>query len=160
MAIDLRRLFALQLERGIQFRWTWRFSGTGAPMNKWNFFNEKDDPLIVGLDTELMAKLDLARSKAGVPFRITSGLRTQDQNAALNGAAKDSPHLKGLAVDVSVSGDARILNRVLFGLFAAGFDRIGIYFRAEGKKLIPVHIHVDLDSSKAPCVTWCELEQN
>lgn len=126
----------------------------------WRYFNIQDDPLIVGLDNELMAMLDMARDKAGVPFLITSGKRTADQNSALSGAVSDSSHLAGLAVDMSTIGDDHVLNRMLFGLFAAGFDRIGLYFSLSGSTLTPHHLHVDIDKTKPPQVTWSLMEQN
>lgn len=126
----------------------------------WTYFNVENDPLILGLDTELMAKLDLARSKAGLPFIITSGKRTADQNAALNGAVTDSAHLTGLAVDIALSGSDHILNRVLYGLYAAGFERMGVYYSLEGTKLVPKHIHADIDITKPSQVTWSLLESN
>jgi len=119
------------------------------------------DAEVQGLDRELCAKLDLARSIAGVPFEITSGLRTPDQNAALKGSASDSSHLRGLAVDLAVFGDDHAFNRMILGLVQAGLgDRMGFYYELDGTKLIPRHIHVDSDASLPPQVTWNLLEQN
>lgn len=126
-------------------------------MSQYHYFTDAE---VSGLDKELCAKLDLARDKAGVPFVITSGLRTADQNSALSGSVSDSAHLKGLAVDLEVSGDDHVLNRMMYGLYQAGFCRIGLYFVIEGSKLIPHHLHVDLDASKPQEVTWSLLEMN
>lgn len=126
-------------------------------MSQYHYFTDAE---VVGLDKELCAMLDLARDKAGVPFVITSGLRTADQNSALSGAVSDSAHLKGLAVDLEVSGDDHALNRMMYGLDLAGFCRIGLYFSIEGSTLMPRHIHVDVDTSKPQQVTWSLIEQN
>lgn len=149
----------MSLDRGFTITLAyWRFAWNGGSMNG-NFRYFKDSE-IVGLDKELVAMLDLARDKAGVPFVITSGLRTADQNSALHGAVSDSAHLTGFAVDMSTNGDDHQLNRMLYGLSVAGFDRIGLYFSLEGTKLVPRHIHVDIDKSKPPEVTWALLEAN
>ena len=96
-----------------------------------------------GLDAELMSKLDTARHVSGVPFFITSGKRTADSNTSAGGV-EDSSHLKGLAVDLRVTGDdTRYL--MVKGLLAAGFTRIGLYSS---------HIHVDLDSEKNAERLW------
>lgn len=154
------------LERGLQIfggqslggvGWTWRTEWTGGRVSSYHYFSDDE---IKGLDKELCAMLDLARDKAGVPFIITSGLRTYDQNSALNGSVSDSAHLSGLAVDMSTNGDDHQLNRMLFGLYAAGFDRIGLYFSVQDSKLIPHHIHVDIDKSKPSQATWSNIERN
>lgn len=109
-------------------------------MNKPNFFSPEE---VAGLDQELVAKLDWARGRAGVPFTITNGLRTQDQNDSVGGV-QDSAHLRGLAVDIRcVSGDNRF--KMVNALFLAGFRRIGVY---------DAHIHVDLDLSLPQEVLW------
>lgn len=129
-------------------------------MGPWKWFNLQDDPLIAGLDTELMAMLDMARDKAGVPFTITSGKRSPDQNAALCGAVQDSAHLAGLAVDLAVPGDDHVFDRMLYGLTIAGFVRKGQYFSVQGAKLIPRHLHIDIDKTKPQEVTWSLVEEN
>lgn len=126
-------------------------------MSTWHYFKDSE---VMGLDRELVSMLDLARDKAGVPFLITSGLRTPERNSMLTGAVSDSAHLKGLAVDLALSGSDHILNRILYGLYIAGFDRIGQYFSVEGKTLIPHHLHVDIDKTKPSQVTFSLLEQN
>lgn len=129
-------------------------------MAKWRYF--KDDE-VAGLDSELVAMLDMARDKAGVPFIITSGLRTPDQNAALRGAASKSAHLAGLAVDIATNGDDRLLNSIYRGLVLSGFERIGLYFSIDPndpKRLIPHHVHCDISKVLPPKVTWALLEQN
>jgi len=104
------------------------------------YFKEIDDG---NMNQEFLAKLDIARGHAGIPFVISSAYRTPEHNEEVGGA-KDSAHLKGLAVDIKVySSNQRY--EIIRGLLFAGFHRIGI-----GKTFI----HVDMDSSKAPRVIW------
>jgi zinc D-Ala-D-Ala carboxypeptidase len=101
------------------------------------------DAEIAGLQPKLVEMLDNARDAAEVPFIITSGLRTAADNAAAGGVS-DSAHLRGLAVDLRVTGDPdRFL--IAKGLLGAGFTRIGLYF---------AHIHADCDDSLPPNVLW------
>lgn len=126
----------------------------------YNYFTDEE---VTGLDRELCAKLDAARDKAGVPFVITCGLRTPQQNACLHGAVADSAHLSGLAVDLA-TGDDHTKNRIMYGLAMAGLaDRVGEYFAvdpANPNRLIPHHIHVDCDPTKPQQVTWASFERN
>lgn len=108
------------------------------------------------LDPELWAMLDMARDKAGVPFIITSGKRTVDQETALKGGVRDSAHIKGLGVDIATGND-NLLCLILSGLFIAGFRRIGIYHDSQ---MVPHHIHADIDPDLPPNVCWILLEQN
>lgn len=138
-------------------------------MSNWHYFTEKDDPLIIGLQPELVSMLDVARGKSGIPFVISCGLRTPEKNASLKGAVSDSAHLpdeNGLsrAVDL-VCEDAHQLWSILFGLYMAGFRRIGIYYTVcqdNPNKLIPRHIHVDIatDMNHPLEVLWSSREQN
>lgn len=91
---------------------------------------------VKGLDPAFVAILDYARQKAGVPFVITSGFRTPEENAAAGGAA-NSAHLRGLAVDLRCrdSHDRYLIIRALFQL---GLQRIVVY-AGDG------HVHVDND---------------
>lgn len=89
------------------------------------------------LDTKLVAKLDVAREIAGIPFVITSGFRSKEKNKAVGGVANSS-HLTGLAVDLRSRTPYEALF-VIKGLIKAGFERI-VY---EGD-----HIHADIDDSK------------
>lgn len=122
-------------------------------MTRWAYFSEKE---VEGLDSELVSKLDTARKAAGIPFVITSGKRTVEQETALKGGVRDSAHIKGLAVDLECGSDQNLF-LMLRGLMAAGFERIGVYHDA---KLIPRHIHVDIDTSLPPKVVWLKMEQN
>lgn len=107
-------------------------------------FDSPDEPGSgVRMDPTFMGKLDQAREIAGVPFVITSGLRSPAANQAAGGVS-DSAHLRGLAADISTP-DSRHRWRILFGLIRAGFTRIGIGVD---------FIHVDDDPTKAPRVCW------
>jgi len=96
-----------------------------------------------GLDSALVKGLLVAREVANVPFVITSGRRTVAENTAAGGV-RDSSHERGLAVDLACT-DARARYRILKGLFAAGFHRIGAY---------DLHVHADVDVSLPAEVVW------
>lgn len=110
-------------------------------MSNYKYFTDDE---IKGLDLELCAMLDRARGLAGVPFEITCGLRTPDQNAALAESVKDSSHLTGNGVDLACADSATRYN-MLRGLLLAGFNRIGIY---------SLHIHADNSPTLPPNVCW------
>jgi len=106
----------------------------------YKYFKEKE---IVGLNTGLVEMLDKAREIAGIPFVITSGLRTEEKNKEVGGV-NDSSHRKGLAVDLRCR-DSRSRFLIIKGLISVGFSRIG----AEVD-----HIHVDIDPEKDVNVIW------
>lgn len=91
----------------------------------------------------LVSMLQVARDTADRPFRITSGYRCANRNAAVGGVP-ESAHTRGLAVDISC-GDSRARFDMLRALFSAGFRRIGI-----GTDFI----HVDVDEEKVQSVVW------
>jgi len=93
------------------------------------------------INPELVVMLNQARGLACQPFKINSGCRCAQHNAAVGGVSFSS-HLQGLAVDIAVSGD-RHRGSVLNGLIKAGFRRIG---------LAKNFIHVDIDPVKAGAV--------
>lgn len=126
---------------GIQLKWSWRFGWTGGQVNTWKYFKPEE---VVGLDIELCAMLDRARGLAGIPFEITCGLRTQEQNDALPESVKDSAHLTGHAVDLACADSSTRYN-MLRGLILAGFNRIGVY---------SAHLHADNDATLPPNVCW------
>ena len=109
-------------------------------MSKWIHFTDIE---VLGLDPELVSKLDSARHVAGIPFVITSGKRTLNSNTD-SGGVEDSSHLSGLAVDLraSASGDRYL---IVSALLRAGFKRIGVYNK---------HVHCDLDLAKPQNVMW------
>lgn len=116
---------------------------TGYNMNQWHFFNDEE---VKGLDKELCAMLDWARGRAGVPFIITCGVRTPEQNDQVGGV-KDSSHIRGLAVDLACS-DSFSRYKMVQSLLLAGFKRMGIYDK---------HIHVDRDTTLPEQVCWIGL---
>lgn len=101
------------------------------------------DSEIIGLNVDLVQMLDQARDNAGIPFIITSGLRTAAQNEAAGGAP-DSAHLRGLAVDLRCR-NSRERFLILKSLLSVGFMRIGDEVD---------HIHADIDISRDVNVVW------
>lgn len=82
-------------------------------------------------------KLDDARRIANVPFVINSAYRSLYWEKK-RGRSGYSSHTKGIAVDIKCrDGFERI--KIMKGLMAVGFTRIGIY---DG------FIHIDADDSK------------
>lgn len=88
---------------------------------------------------EFLAMLDEARGSTGLPFKITSGYRTEEHNASVGGV-KGSSHCKGYAADISIYAwsEAEVV-RLIANLVKAGFRRIG---RAK------TFVHVDNDPHK------------
>lgn len=103
-------------------------------------FSERE---VRGLKPELVAKLDQARGFAGVPFIITSGYRSPEDNTAAGGV-EDSAHTRGEAVDLACSSSS-VRHKMLSSLYLVGFNRIGVYDR---------HLHADVSSSLPQGVTW------
>ena len=101
------------------------------------------DEEVAGLVPELVIMLDRARGFAGVPFIITSGLRTQEENLVAGGE-EDSAHLYGEAVDLACS-TSWLRHKMLPALYVAGFRRIGVYDR---------HLHADISTHLPQGVTW------
>lgn len=112
-------------------------------MSNFKYFKPEE---IEGLDPELVAKLDTARHVAGIPFVITSGRRTVDENEKATGIDR-SAHIKGLAVDLRLEDKPESYSRYLLvnALLSAGFKRIGIYDH---------HIHVDIDNTLPTPRIW------
>ena len=104
------------------------------------YFKEIDDG---NMNQDFLSKLDKARELAGIPFKINSAYRSPEHNAKIGGKPNSS-HLKGLAVDISVT-NSRQRFIVLNALLDVGFTRIGI---------ADTFIHVDLDNGKNNEVIW------
>ena len=104
------------------------------------YFEEINDG---NMNLDFLAKLDEARELAGVPFKINSAFRTPEHNTKIGGKPNSS-HLKGLAVDISVT-NSRHRFIVLEALIKVGFNRIGI---------AKSFIHVDDDKDKSNEVVW------
>jgi len=100
------------------------------------------------MSDDFICLLDDARELAGIPFKITSGYRTEEYNKRLMDygfqASITSSHLKGLAADIEVkSSEDRF--RIIGSLVSVGIYRIGI-----GKDFI----HCDIDENKKPNLIW------
>ena len=108
---------------------------------RWFNYSEFDSPDDPGsgnyMDEEFLDMLDEARSVAGIPFVITSGLRTEAWNHRVGGAPNSS-HMKGCAADIACT-TSRDRFLIVTALLEVGFDRIGIY---------DTYIHVDSDWEK------------
>ena len=109
--------------------------------------SEFDSPDLVGsgeaMDREFLSKLDQARSLCDIPFKITSGYRTEDHNRKVGGVSNSS-HTKGLAADIACANSAQRYI-IVTALLKVGLNRIGI---------ADSFIHVDRDSSKVANVIW------
>ena len=110
-------------------------------MNKLTYFTDEE---VKGLDLELCAMLDRARGLAGVPFIITSGLRTQEHNDSIPGSVKDSSHITGNGVDLFCNDNEKRF-AMMRGLIMAGFTRIGVYKN---------HLHCDNSLTLPQKVMW------
>ena len=91
----------------------------------------------------LVAKLDKAREAAGVPFVITSGIRSPERNAEVKGSV-NSAHLTGHAVDVWAK-DSHTRFLIVTAAINAGIQRIGC-----GRNFV----HLDTDPSKPSPRLW------
>jgi len=113
-------------------------------------FDSPDEPGsgAANMDPGFLRMLDNARHYSGIPYKITSGFRTQAHHDSLTARGyKTSPtsaHLQGYAADIYArSNHARMM--VVYGLIKAGFNRIGV-----GRTFI----HVDDHPGKRPDVMW------
>lgn len=111
------------------------------PNQRWNFFTEQE---VEGLNEEFVAKLDMARKIAGIPFIITSGFRSPEKNKSIIGSVPDSAHLKGLAVDLRVE-NAHEVSLIFDAAKEVGITRRIVYV---DEKFQPVHVHLDVDPDK------------
>ena len=100
---------------------------------------ESPDELDSGynMNPKFMDMLQNARTAAKMPFKITSGYRSESHNKKVGGS-KTSSHLFGVAADISTTSSGQRLT-IVKALLGAGFTRIGI-----GENFI----HVDCDSNK------------
>ncbi len=116
-------------------------------------FESPDAPGSGGnMDVDTLHKLDEARGIAGLPFRISSGYRTERHNERVGGVP-DSAHTTGHAADIRTDGMRESeVTRIIAALVMAGFRRIG---RAR------TFVHVDDDPGKPygdGIVTWDYLD--
>ena len=95
------------------------------------------------MDSEFLKMIDLARGIAGVPFKITSGLRCLEHNRSI-GSKDSSSHVTGNAADIATP-DSATRYAILRGLHGAGFNRLGV---------AKTYIHCDNDGKKSSSVAW------
>lgn len=89
----------------------------------------------VPMDATLLRKLQLLRDLAAEPLDITSGYRCAARNAVVGGA-KDSYHMKGMAVDIACPGTDKARRYKLVKLaLEVGFG---------GIEISKAHIHCDV----------------
>lgn len=120
----------------------------------YNYFrlSEFDSPDLEGsgeqMNQDFVQMLDMARAKAGIPFKITSGFRTREHNNYLlaNGykASPNSSHLRGCAADISATSSAQKY-AIVTALLSVGINRIGIASN---------FIHADIDPQKPQNRVW------
>jgi len=96
------------------------------------------------INKEFVKLLDNARSRAGVPFVINSGVRCSKHNLAIGGSPTSS-HKLGLAADIRAE-DSMTRFKIVEALLKVGIRRIGIYSSG--------FIHADVDYDKAQGVMW------
>lgn len=105
------------------------------------FFSEKETE---NLSPDLVHKLDKAREYCNFPIIITSGYRSQEENAKI-GSQPTSAHTKGLAADLRRPNGPDEAMQLAWALGLAGLSRFEVCDR---------HVHVDIDPSKPSPVTW------
>lgn len=96
------------------------------------------------MNPEFIARLQVARDIAGIPFIITSGFRCKAKNDSIPGSSKTSEHMTGEAADI-YTPDSSTRDIILGALFAAGFPRKGV-----GEDFL----HAGTGKDKAQNVTW------
>lgn len=95
------------------------------------------------MSISFLHKLDEARAIAGVPFKITSGYRSEKHNATVGGRVGSS-HLKGVAVDIHCKTSAD-RTKIINALVKVGLGRrLGI---------AKTFLHTDDDKDK-PAAIW------
>lgn len=95
------------------------------------------------MNQETMNRLDRARDFAGIPFKLNCAYRSVAWEKS-KGRSGKSAHTRGRAVDIAVNNSTTRL-KVVMGLIAAGYNRIGI-----GK----TYIHADDDPTLDQNVMW------
>ena len=97
------------------------------------------------ISIEFVKLLDLARARAGVPFKINSGCRCSKHNTIIGGSSTSS-HKLGLAADIRAE-DSMTRFKIVEALLSVGIKRIGINKSNS-------FIHVDVDYDKPQGVMW------
>jgi|TARA_R110000744_G_scaffold27344_5_gene66879 uncharacterized protein YcbK (DUF882 family) len=118
-----------------------------------NFFkmSEFDQPGIPGsgkeyMDINFLMILDNMRNRSGVPYKITSGYRSQEYNDKLSNSSKTSAHIQGKAVDISAPTSNQKY-AIIEAALHFGIQRIGI-----GSNFI--HIDIQEKPEKPTKVIW------
>lgn len=120
---------------------------------KYFSLDEFDSPDLPGsginMDPTFLQMLDNAREFAGIPFKITSGYRTEQHNSKVGGvprseSSKGSSHMYGYAADIACN-NSQDRYKIITSLMDAGFSRIG---------LASNFIHIDNDPDKVKDVLW------
>lgn len=93
------------------------------------------------MDSAFMERLDMLRYRYNRPIILNSAYRCLEHNAAVGGVS-DSPHTRGIAVDIKCNGQETYL--LLKHATELGFTGIGV--AQKGSKRF---LHLD-DSIKAP----------
>ena len=117
---------------------------------KYFTFEEFDSPDEISsgkhMRREFLELLDFAREEAQIPFKITSGFRTEAYNKDLikrgYQASPNSSHIKGCAADIAC-GNSEKRSIMVRALINVGFTRLGIS---------KTFIHVDNDPSKSDAI--------
>lgn len=113
------------------------------------YFNEKEfracspSCSMQDMNQGTLARLDMARAKAGIPFVLNSAYRSPEWERG-KGRTGTGAHTTGHAVDIRCNSDANRM-KIVQALLWAGFTRIGI-----GKN----YIHADDDTTKSQNVIW------
>ena len=116
---------------------------------------------VQGLNDELVAGIDRARHKAGIPFIITSSKRVLAENDRLVhlGAVPDSAHLTGHAVDLRCTNSTECW-KIVESLIVEGFKRIIIGIKKDavpGSDEFYHNVHVDNSPDKPSPVLSIKL---
>lgn len=103
-----------------------------------NEFNRCNPPCSLSdMNSDFMARLDMARDVAKVPFVLSSAYRSVEYEKKHNRPGTSS-HCLGLAVDIKCRSSFERV-KIISSLISVGFRRIGISRN---------FIHVDLDTNK------------
>ncbi|NIT14780.1 MAG: DUF882 domain-containing protein [Candidatus Dadabacteria bacterium] len=100
------------------------------------------------MDQNFMNKLDALRWKFNHPIRLSSAYRCPKYNEKVGGV-KDSPHTKGIAVDILIYGQEA--HRLLGIALEMGFSGIGIKQHGEHKDRF---IHLDIQTEGTRPWVW------
>jgi len=116
-----------------------------------SYFTPETDPAIdfEKVDPLALAMLNNARAMADMPFVITSHYRTSEHSVAVGGKNNDAhTEVPCSAFDI-VCEDGHSCLRIICGVVAAGFKRIGINMKNG-------HIHIDNSKDLPQDVMWVE----